>query len=65
MPNRRKDKDCVDIRICVRNEVDRAIIKYQGNRIARHGKPYKKTEAASDLFEQLLGRAGLLDHDEP
>ena len=54
MANRRTDKTCVDIRICVDNDVDKAIIKYQAKRVAKDGLRYGKPEAASDLLKELL-----------
>jgi len=57
MANRRADKLCVDIRICVSNDVDDAIVNYQYKRKAAHPREkYPKTKAAADLFEELLFR---------
>lgn len=57
MANRRSDSLCVQIRICVSNDTETDIIKYQASQISKTGKRnYRKTEAASDYFELLSAK---------
>jgi len=53
MANRRADKNCVDIRVCLDEETNKKIIQFQAAEIAKTGKVYHKWEAASDYFMQL------------
>lgn len=54
MANRRADKECLDIRICIDNFTDNEIKKYQAKRVAKDGLRYTKPEAAADLLRELL-----------
>jgi len=55
MANRRTDKNCVDVRICVDLETDTEIIKFQARKVAATGiKSYTKPEATADLLRELL-----------
>lgn len=51
MPNKRVDKSCVEIRVCVENDLEKDIIKFQASQIAKTGnRSYWKPEAASDHY---------------
>ena len=56
MANRKKSKEFVDIRVSIDMFTDTEIKKYQANRVAKDGADYKKWEAASDLFMELVKR---------
>ena len=55
MAKRRPDKDCWEIRVCIDRDTYKAINEYQSNVKMSDGlKPYFKSEAASDLFMELV-----------
>lgn len=54
MPKRPAHKECIDVRICVDQETNQEINKYQARRIAKDGLSYQKFEAASDYFMELV-----------
>lgn len=53
MANRRVDKECLDIRLCIDNETNRAIEVYQAEQKIK-GKPMRKDEAGAELFCELV-----------
>lgn len=57
MANRRKDKLCVEHRICLTNEADDMIVRFQAlNRIK--GLVLKKPEASEKFIEELIAKHG-------
>ena len=54
MANKRSTKGCVEIKVCIEDDCDLEIIKYQMKERAKDGKSYNKPDAASDLFMELL-----------
>jgi len=54
MAGRKQSKDCVDIRICIDEETNKEIIKFQAKRVSKDGLDYKKWMAASDYFMELV-----------
>jgi len=54
MANRKQDKECIDIRICIDQDAYKAVVKYQAARVAKDGISYQRWEAASDLFNELV-----------
>ncbi len=58
MANKRANKECLELRICIDNQTDIEIIKFQAHRVAKDGLRYRKDEAASDLFRELLNGRG-------
>jgi hypothetical protein len=54
MPNKPQFEGCREIRICVSLELNEKIIAYQNMvRYRKKKMNYRKSEAASDLFESL------------
>jgi len=52
-----KFKKPVEIRMCVENEINGAIIKFQADVVSKRGKKdYSKPEATIDLYRELLKR---------
>lgn len=55
MANKRSVKGCVGILVCISEDADKEVIKYQASKVAKTGiAGYNKPEAASDLFMELL-----------
>lgn len=57
MGNRRANKDCIELRICIDNITEAEVIRYQANRVEKEGVHYKKGEAAADLFMDLVRKS--------
>ena len=53
MAKRKAGKECVDLRICIDDDTYNEVKKYQGLKMAE-GIDYKRWEAASDLFMDLV-----------
>lgn len=57
MANKRAQKGCVGILICISEDADKEVIKYQASKVAKTGiKGYNKPEAASELFMELVAK---------
>lgn len=57
MANRRKDRLCVEHRICLSNEADDLIVRYQAmNRMK--GRILKKPEASEQFIEAIIAAYG-------
>lgn len=54
MANRSKDKNCIEVRVCVDDEINREIEIELGHMIIEGIKPAKKPEAAYRLYKKLL-----------
>lgn len=55
MANKRAVQGCVEIKICVNDDLEKEIIKFQYAKKAKYGiKNYNKPDAAADLFMELI-----------
>lgn len=54
MAKRPKDKNCIDVRVCIDEFTNIEINKYQLRVKLKEYKTYNKTEAASDYFMELV-----------
>lgn len=57
MANKRAVNGCVEIKICVSDDLDQRIIEYQlEKKLKEKIKIYNKPDAAVDLFMELLNK---------
>jgi len=52
MANRRSDKLCVSIRVCLNNDINKAIENFKADRFIK-GEELKKYEAAEKFIEKI------------
>jgi hypothetical protein len=62
MPRKRKvDQLCVQVHLCLSNEMSDMIERYQAELRIKKGLKLRKSEAAEKLFEKLAEEKGLIE----
>lgn len=57
----RKDARCINVQMCISNEVNELVERYQAELRLKKGLKLRKEEAASQLFEKLAVDSGMIE----